>query len=124
MSGSGRGTPTMSRTRWNSRASSWASFPLGGHRPRQASLLGPVAVGPHPRDAYPTGPGNGPVAEALLVLQAKNFTDLSHQELFGHRGKVSPRWAPLPGRRATDERSGSAPAITMPEPVITMERNT
>jgi hypothetical protein len=53
--------------------------PLGGQRPRQAGLLGPVAVLSHRPHAHPAGPGNGPVGEALLVLQTKDFTDLSHQ---------------------------------------------
>jgi hypothetical protein len=53
--------------------------PLGRQWPRHASLLGAVAVRPDRAHAHPTGPGNRPVGQVLLILQPKNLTDLSHQ---------------------------------------------
>ena len=79
MSGSGRGTPTTSPTRRNSRASSWASSHSAGSGHVSAGLLGPAAVLRHRAQPDPAGPGDGPVGQALLVLQSKNLADLSHQ---------------------------------------------
>ena len=54
--------------------------PLGRHAATSGRPAGPgwqyVRHRPH---AHPAGPGDGPVGQALLVLQSQDFTNLSHQ---------------------------------------------
>ena len=53
--------------------------PVGRQGPRQPRLLGAAAVLRHRAQAHAAGQGNGPVGQALLVLQSKNLADLPHQ---------------------------------------------
>jgi hypothetical protein len=53
--------------------------PLGWQGPRHAGLLSPAAVLRHRAQPHAAGAGNGPVGQALLVLQSKNLADLPHQ---------------------------------------------
>ena len=53
--------------------------PLGGQRPRQIRLLGPAAIIRHRAEADPTGAGDRPVGQVLVVLQSKNFANLPHR---------------------------------------------
>jgi hypothetical protein len=53
--------------------------PLGRQRPPQVCLPSPAAVLRHRAQPHAVGPGDGPVGQALLVLESKNLADLSHR---------------------------------------------
>jgi hypothetical protein len=53
--------------------------PLHRQRPRQIRLPSPAAVFRHGAEPDPAGPGDRPVGQALLVLQAQNLANLSHR---------------------------------------------
>jgi hypothetical protein len=86
---------------------------LAFHEPQFSRLVAHAYENVPPSPRLPHRPGQWPGGEGLLVLQAKNFTDLSHQQPLGHRGKGPPRRALYSSAGATDERSGSDPAITI-----------
>jgi len=132
MSGSGRGTPTTSPTRWNSRASSWASSHSAGS--------GHVRLACRARRQYSdTVPRPTPQARAIArwgrrcsyfsrrISRTCLISSLSVMSV----GTLLPRGPPYRAGRATDERSRSESAITIPgmgdhdapESAIRIDRN-
>src|SRR6266705_2514547 len=115
MSGRGRGTPTTSPTRWNRRASSWASSHSGGS--------GHVSPACWARRQYSdTVPRPTPQARAMARWARRcsyfsrriSRTCLINSLSVMSVGALLPRGLPYRVGQATDERSGSESAITIP----------